>query len=143
MTPLQVVLDTNVLVAALRSRNGASAALLQGLGADPKWRANLSVSLVAEYAEIVHREGRPLGYSWQDCESFLDYICAAGVERHIYFWWRPGLPDADDDLVLELAVACGDAHIVTHNRRHFTEAERFGIIVLSPAEFLAKLKELT
>jgi predicted nucleic acid-binding protein len=142
MTPLQVVLDTNVLIAALRSRSGASSALLQNLGADRRWRANLSVSLVAEYTEIVHREGRPLGYSWQDCENFLDYICAAGLERPIYFRWRPVLPDPDDDLVLELAVACSAAHIVTHNRRHFTGAERFGIVPLSPAEFLTKLRTL-
>ena len=63
MTSLPVVLDTNVLIAALRSCRGASAALLQNLGADPRWQMNLSVSLVAEYTEIVHREGRPLGYS--------------------------------------------------------------------------------
>jgi len=103
---------------------------------------NLSVSLVAEYTEIVHREGRPLGYSWQDCEDFLDYVCAAGIERPIYSRWRPVLPDPDDDLVLELAVACGAAHIVTHNRRGFTEAERFGIVPLSPGEFLTRLRTL-
>ena len=143
MAPLQVVLDTNVLIAALRSRYGGSAALLQKLGADPRWQSNLSVSLVAEYTEVVHREARLLGYSWQDCEDFLDYICMAGVERPIYFRWRPALVDPDDDLVLELAVACGAAHIITHNRRHFTAAERFGIVPLSPAEFLAKLRTLT
>ncbi len=143
MTPLQIVIDTNVLIAALRSRNGGSAALLQGLGADPRWQVNLSVSLMAEYTEIVHREGRPLGYSWQDCEDFLDYLCAVGVEQPIYFRWRPVLPDPDDDLVLELAVACGAAHIITHNRRHFTEAKQFGIVPLSPAEFLTKLRTLT
>ena len=80
MTPLQIVLDTNVLIAALRSRSGASAALLENLGADARWQMNLSVSLVAEYTEIVHREGRTVGYSWQDCEDFLDYVCAAGIE---------------------------------------------------------------
>ena len=142
MTPLQIVLDTNVLIAALRSRSGASAALLQNLGADARWQMNLSVPLVAEYTEIVHREGRTVGYSWQDCEDFLDYVCAAGIERPIYFRWRPALPDPDDDLVLELAVACGAAHIVTHNRRDFTEAERYGIVPLSPGEFLTKLRTL-
>lgn len=143
MIPLQTVLDTNVLIAGLRSRNGASAGLLRNLGADPRWQTNLSVSLILEYTEIVHRECRPLGYSWQECEDFLDYICRAGAERAIYFRWRPVLPDPDDDLVLELAVACGAAHIITHNRRHFTEAERFGIVPLSPAEFLTKLRTLT
>ena len=52
------------------------------------------------------------------------------------------LPDPDDDLVLELAVACGAAHIITHNRRDFTDAERFGIVPLSPGEFLTKLRTL-
>ena len=52
------------------------------------------------------------------------------------------MPDPDDDLVLELAVACGAAHIITHNRRDFTEAERFGIVPLSPGEFLTKLRAL-
>jgi putative PIN family toxin of toxin-antitoxin system len=143
MSPLQVVIDTNVLIAALRSRKGGSASLLQKLGADARWQMNLSVSLVAEYTEIVHREGRLLGYSWQDCEDFLDYLCAAAVERPIYFRWRPALTDPNDDLVLELAVACGAAHIITHNRRHFTEAKQFGIVALSPAEFLTKLRTLT
>ena len=142
MTPLQIVLDTNVLIAALRSRSGASAALLQNLAADARWQMNLSVPLVAEYTEIVHREGRTVGYSWQDCEDFLDYVCAAGIERPIYFRWRPVLPDPDDDLVLELAVACGAAHIVTHNRRDFTAAERYGIMPLSSGEFLTKLRTL-
>ena len=142
MTPLQIVLDTNVLIAALRSRSGASAALLQNLGADARWQMNLSVSLVAEYTEIVHREGRTVGYSWQDCEDFLDYVCAAGIERPIYFRWRPVLSDPDDDLVLELAVACGSAHIVTHNRRDFTGSQRFGIVPLSPGEFLMILRTL-
>lgn len=97
---------------------------------------------MAEYTEIVHREGWPLGYSSRDCEDFLDYLCAAGNERLIYFRWRPGLPDPDDDLVLELAVACGAAHIITHNRRDFTEAERLGVVPLSSAEFLTKLRTL-
>jgi hypothetical protein len=53
------------------------------------------------------------------------------------------LPDPDDDLVLELAFACGATHIITHNRRHFAPAERFGILPSSPAEFLNTLRTLT
>jgi putative PIN family toxin of toxin-antitoxin system len=140
MNQYQVVLDTNVLVCALRSQRGASAALLSRLGADLRWQANLSVALVEEYTEVIHRERRRLGLSWQDCEDFLDYICAAGVERKVYFLWRPLLSDPDDDLVLECAVASGAHHIITHNLRHFTGAERFGMVPLSPAEFLRKLR---
>ena len=112
------------------------------MGADKRWRLNLSVPVVLEYTEVVHREGRPLGYSWHDCEDFLDFVCAAGVERHIYFRWRPLLPDPDDDALLELAVACGASRIVTHNAKHFTESVQFGIVPISPAEFLRHLRTI-
>jgi predicted nucleic acid-binding protein len=98
---------------------------------------------VEEYTEVIHREGKLLGLSWQDCEDFLDYVCAAGVERPIYFRWRPMLPDPDDDLVLECAVASSAEHIITHNLRHFTGAESFGIVPVSPADFLRKLRGKT
>jgi len=140
--PCQVVLDTNVLVSALRSRQGVSAALVGQVGADPRWQINLSVALVLEYTEIIHREGSPLGFSWQDCEDFLDFICAAGVERTIYFLWRPCLADPDDDLVFECALASSAEHIITYNVRHFAEALKYGIVPLSPADFLRKLRTI-
>lgn len=133
----QVVLDTNVLVAALRSRRGASHELVRRLAFDRAWILNLSNSLALEYVEIVLREGPKAGLSPVQLEAFLNFICAAAVEREIYFRWRPTLTDPDDDLVLELAVACGATYIVTFNKRDFAPAGRFGIQIVSPGEFLA------
>src|SRR4029077_6853827 len=53
---------------------------------------------------------------------------------------RPALRDPDDERILEVAVQCR-AMIVTHNERDFVGAERFGISVRSPAEFLKILRE--
>ena len=53
------------------------------------------------------------------------------------------LPDADDDLVLEVAVAGDVDFIVTHNVRDFKAAQEFGIGILTPKAFLALLKEKT
>jgi predicted nucleic acid-binding protein len=83
MNNIRVVIDTNVLISALRSQRGASAALMSQLGTNPGWQMNLSVALLEEYAEVDHRQGRLIGMAWQDCEDFLDYICAARVERVI------------------------------------------------------------
>ena len=62
------------------------------------------------------------------------------MRQQIFFRWRPTLPDASDDMVLELAVAAGCYAIVTHNRRHFRGVQQFGVRVLSPAEFLSEIR---
>lgn len=139
MTPFQIVIDTNVLVAAIRSQRGASWRLLMHLGADARLQMNLSTPMVLEYVEVIMREGKKLGYSETELDKFLDYICATGCEREIYFSWRPYLWDPDDDFILDLAVAANADHIITHNKRHFAESAKFGIVVLAPREFLQKL----
>lgn len=136
---LQVVLDTNVLVAAIRSRTGASHRLLRELAGPRSWTLNLSNALATEYVEVIHREGGKLGHARAGLDTFLNFICQAAVEREVYFRWRPLLADPDDEMVLELAVACAATHLVTFNKRDFAGAERFGINVLTPEEFLAVL----
>jgi predicted nucleic acid-binding protein len=61
--------------------------------------------------------------------------------QEIFFLWRPTLPDADDDLILELAVAAGSRYIVTHNLRDFRGSEKWGIEAISPSEFLKLLEQ--
>ncbi len=72
-------------------------------------------------------------------QDVLDYLCSSARQQLIFFRWRPTLLDPNDDMLLELAVAAGCDAIVTHNRRHFQGIDRFGIRVLSPAEFLAEI----
>ena len=135
---VNVVLDTNVLVAAMRSRRGASYRLVTLLGAG-KFEVNVSVGLVLEYEDALRRNA-PLGR--EDLDDVLDYVCSVAHKPKIYYLWRPMLRDPNDDLVLEVAVAGGCDAIVTFNRRDFAGVERFGIRILSPREFLSEIGEL-
>jgi putative PIN family toxin of toxin-antitoxin system len=137
----RVVLNTNVLVAALRSRRGASFQVVSAIGRG-RFEFVLSVPLVLEYEQALLR-ARPPGTTAQDIEAFLDYLCSEAWLQEIFYLWRPHLRDPKDDLVLEAAVAGGCEVIVTHNRKHFDGAAKFGIRVLSPAEFGGRLGVLS
>ena len=134
----RIVLDTNVLVAGLRSRQGASHRLLQAIGSGA-FDLVLSVPVVLEYEEVLKRMTRSLGLSGSDVDDVLDYLCSVAEPREIHFLWRPLLPDPHDDMVLELAVEARCDSIITFNVRDFAGAESFGIRVLTPPRFLSEL----
>ena len=136
----QVVIDTNVLVAALRSNRGASHRLLRLVG-DERWRMNLSVPLVLEYEQTLKRLFAGEALRGNDIDGILRFLCANANLRPIFFLWRPLLPDPKDDLVLELAVESRADFVLTFNARDFAGAERFGIRVITPREFLAIIGE--
>uniref|UniRef100_Q01SS3 PIN domain-containing protein n=1 Tax=Solibacter usitatus (strain Ellin6076) TaxID=234267 RepID=Q01SS3_SOLUE len=71
----------------------------------------------------------------------LNFICASASLRPIFFLFRPNLPDPKDDFVLELAVESRADFVITFNTRDFVGADRFGIRVISPREFLAIIVE--
>lgn len=137
--PMRVVLDTNVLIAGLRSPNGASFQLLRRLG-EEAFTLCISVPLILEYEAVAKRQSRELGLSFADIDDVLDYICSIAEPHIIFYLWRPFLSDPRDDLVLELAVEAGVACIVTHNLRDFTGTEQFGIEVLSPGALLGRVE---
>ncbi len=137
----QVVMDTNVLISALRSKLGPSFALLSLIGTD-KFDINLSVPLVLEYEQVAKRSRWKNKPSWTHVSHILDYICCVGRKQKIYFLWRPRERDPKDDMVLEVAVAGGCDYIVTYNKRDFAEAKSFGLKLLTPKEFLKKIGEL-
>ena len=135
---VNVVLDTNVLVAAMRSRRGASYRLLALVGSG-RFEVSVSVGLVLEYEDALTRMAL---VDRDDRDDVLDYVCAVANKPKVYYLWRPMLRDPNDDLVLEVAVAGGCEAIVTFNKRDFGGAARFGIRVLSPHEFLVEIGEL-
>jgi putative PIN family toxin of toxin-antitoxin system len=137
---LETVLDTNVLIAALRSRQGASFELLRWVG-QPGWRLHLSTALLLEYQEVARREAQNFWLHPSRIEDVLDFLAANGLEHAVSFRWRPYLNDSDDDFILELAVAANARYIVTHNLRNFAGAERFGLEAITPAQMLLKLRE--
>jgi predicted nucleic acid-binding protein len=131
-----VVLDTNVLVAALRSKTGASHCLLLQLAHTPKWQPSISTALALQYESVLRRHIAELGLTQHEADVLINFVCTAAREVQIRFRWRPLSPDADDDLVLEVAIAAGARYIITFNKRDFVEATKFGIEVMTPREFL-------
>ena len=110
----RIVLDTNVVVSAMRSRKGASYRLLRELGGDSLFRISVSVPLAMEYEMALKRVP---GLSQADAEKLVDFLCEVGEKREIYFLWRPLLRDPKDEMVLEVAVEAEVDCIVTHNVR--------------------------
>jgi putative PIN family toxin of toxin-antitoxin system len=133
-----VVLDTNVLVAAVRSRRGASFQILSRVGT-VDFEIAVSVPLVLEYEDALLRQTRRSGLRAADVRDLVDYLCSVARQQDIFFLWRPLLRDPNDDMVAEVAVAAGCEAIITHNRRDFAGAEKLNLRVLSPAEFLKQI----
>jgi predicted nucleic acid-binding protein len=136
---LQIVLDTNVLYAGLRSRLGASHRLLREIGRNPSFRIHVSVPLVLEHEEVAKQHSRELGLTHQDIDDVFDYVCSVAGLHDIFYLWRPCLSDPDDDMLLELAVEAGCNRIVTFNLRDFRGIERFGLRAVTPHEFLTEI----
>jgi len=136
----QVIIDTNVLVAALRSKLGASFRLL-GLLGDDRWRPNITVAMMLEYESVLKRDCAQFGLTEPEVDDVIDTICSRAGLHRLYFLWRPVASDPDDDLVLEAAIASHSDFIITFNKRHMAESLRFGIRCLTPREFLILLKE--
>jgi predicted nucleic acid-binding protein len=139
---LRIVFDTSVLVAAARSKRGASHALVSRLP-DARFEPALSVPLFLEYRAVLLRPENLLQRPAEQAEGFLDFMLSASHLQEIFFLWRPGLPDPDDDLILELAVAAGCRYIVTHNLRDFRGTEKWGIQAVAPSEFLKLIERAT
>lgn len=135
----RIVVDTNVLVAGLRSRQGASYALIRLVGTGAFEHA-VTVPLVMEYEDVVLRKGM-VPVSTSAAQAVIDYLCATGIEQSVHFLWRPLLPDTKDDMVLEAAVGAGCSWIVTFNTRDFAAAAGLGISAVRPAEFLEILEK--
>lgn len=136
-----VVLDTNVIVAALRSKRGASNKLLSLVGTH-KFEIHDSVALVLEYEDVLQRHRAELGLSQEDVTDFIDSLCSMAHHHKIYFLWRPALFDVNDELLLELAVTARCEYIVTHNLNDFKGIGKFGVQAVTPREFLQIIGEV-
>ncbi|NDJ54200.1 MAG: PIN domain-containing protein [Chloroflexi bacterium] len=124
----------------MKSRRGASFQILSRLGSDA-YTPVVSVSLVMEYEATVMRfaQAAELDLTVDDVSVVVDYICSVAEHQRIYYLWRPFLPDANDDMILEVAVSGRCDAIITHNVRDFAGAEQFGIQILAPKVFLGEI----
>jgi putative PIN family toxin of toxin-antitoxin system len=136
------VLDTDVVVAAMRSPAGASAAILQ---AARQGRITLvvSVALAVEYEAVCRRAKHRLasGLSGREVDIFLDAVIAMAEPVETHFLWRPQLRDPGDELVLETAIDGSAEALVTFNIRDYGAAPvAFGSAVLRPADAIKRIR---
>ena len=139
---MKLVLDTDVIIAGLRSPRGASAEIVR-LVRHGLVDLAVTVPLVLEYESVAVRPEHLMaaGLSEEDVLAVLDQLVAASHWSKIDYRWRPQTRDPADEMVLEAAINGGVDVIVTFNRRHFGKApEQFGIGCWLPREVLEKLK---
>lgn len=142
MDIMRAVLDTSVLVAGLRSRLGASNALLARV-ASGEVVPLVTTALFLEYEEVLLRAEHRLatGMSEADVAGFLAALASASEGVDVHFQWRPQLRDPADEMVLEAAINGSAEALVTHNVLDFAEAgRRFGLRVVTPGDLSKELK---
>jgi putative PIN family toxin of toxin-antitoxin system len=136
----RVVLDTSVIVAALRTQRGAANELL-------RWVASRRLVVLAtpplflEYEDALKRPEQRLvhGFTLGAVDEFMAELAALIEPVEVHFQWRPQVHDPSDEMVLEAAINGRADTLVTYNLRHFALAgDRFKIAVLRPADVLRK-----
>ncbi|MEZ4868630.1 MAG: putative toxin-antitoxin system toxin component, PIN family [Caldilineaceae bacterium] len=134
-------MDTDVIVASLRSKTGASREIIRRIGLR-QITALASVALLVEYEAVLKRPEhlQAANLTMAQVDIFLDTLAYLCVPVTPYFLWRPLLKDPNDEMIIETAVNGQAQVIITFNTRHFgNAASRFGIQVLKPGEFLQKM----
>ena len=133
------VLDTNVLLSALRSKNGASHEILSRL-VIRQFELIIGNTVLAEYDEVLKRECPAFGVTVATVDRFLDALCAASTYFRTSSFWKPALPDPDDEAFAQLALEAKVGYLVTCNRRHFPSERLPALQIVTPKEFLQILK---
>jgi len=147
---MKIVIDTNVFLSSLFSKNGASHKLVlwivnQYKNSHKKYNV-ISNTLLTEYEDVLTREKnieKFKNFSINEVKEFIDGICMISNHQKINFLWRPFLRDSNDDMVLEVAFNSRADYIVTHNIKDFKGVqENFNIEIVTPKEFLLKIGEI-
>lgn len=137
---MRITLDTSVLVAAARSRAGASFELVSMLPSEQVEIA-LTIALYMEWQAVLTRpEHMPEGVGVNNVIGYLRYLASIAHLQDVHFLWRPFLRDPNDDMLVECAVSSGSRYIVTHNLKDFGRVTELGIQAITPAELLKKLR---
>ena len=136
------VLDTDVIVAALRSNRGASRQLLLA-ALKQQFELLLSVPLILEYEVVLTRPEHlaASGLSSREVGRVLDDLGLVARSVRLAFRWRPMLSDPDDDMVLETATNGSANAIVTFNQRDFASVIKgFRCAAILPAAALQQIR---
>jgi uncharacterized protein len=123
---MRYLLDTCVLVSALRSSAGASHKILKA-ALDGALPILMHYKMLSEYRSVLFRPEQRAMFSQteQEIERLLAYLIAIATESKVRYLWRPNLSDPGDDFVLEIAISGQPATIVTHNTKDFRQGELY------------------
>jgi len=130
------VFDTNVIISALKSAEGASFRLL-GFVRAGVIRPAVTGPLVFEYDDVARHPKLLSHLSAAEITGFLDWFVSVSSHHKVHFLWRPLLRDPKDDMVLEAAVASGADYLVTFNIADFDGSSSLGVRVITPPQLLA------
>ncbi len=140
---MNVVIDTNVWISALISKDGASRELIRWALLD-KITPQISTTLFLEYEDVMKREKIQTlcSLSVQEQEELFQAFLSTCKWNEIFYLWRPNLDDEGDDFLIELAVASNSSVIVTDNIKDIECGElKFDIEVLTPKQFIERYRK--
>ena len=139
----KIVIDTCVIVSALKSKNGASYKILSNINRGV-FRYGLSVALYLEYESklLEFSKINLIPLNKKEVNVILSALVFHSNNVPIYYRIRPNLKDENDNMVYECAVNYGADYIVTHNVRDFKDGDLkpFSVEIITPQQFLTKVR---
>ncbi len=139
---MNVVIDTNVWISALISKDGFSRDIIR-LALNNKISPQISTSLFLEYETVMKRQKIQdlSSLTPEEQNELFQAFLSTCKWNEIFYLWRPNLNDKDDDFLVELAVASNSKVIITDNKKDIDSGElKFNFEVFTPAEFLERNK---
>jgi putative PIN family toxin of toxin-antitoxin system len=138
---IEVIIDTNVFVSAMRSSGGASRQVLRGV-LNRKYRPLFGNALWNEYEDLLRRDVWTLETTEAQRRDVMAALASVSRWVTVYYGWRPNLSDEGDNHLIELAVAGNAQALVTHNVRDFVRSELKwpSIEILTPSQFLEQMQ---
>lgn len=139
---MKVVIDTNVWISALISKEGISREIIR-LALRDKILPQISTTLFLEYEDVMKREKiqKLCSLILEEQNELFQAFLSTCSWNEIFYLWRPNLKDENDDFLIELAVASNSEVIITDNKSDIAMGElRFDFAVLTPQEFLERYK---
>jgi predicted nucleic acid-binding protein len=135
---MRAIVDTNVVSAAFRSKNGASFRLVDEFFITSAcWQWSVSSACIFEYEEVLVRQF----HDRESVDDFLNDLVARADKITRVECVRPLLPDPDDEMFAELALAAEADFLITFNKSDFMPLPSLGVLLATPAEFLKILKD--
>ena len=139
----RIIIDTCVIVSALKSKNGASYKIFSNINKSV-FRYGISVALFLEYKSklLEFSKTKLLPLNINDVNIILSALVYYSHNVPIYYHIRPNLKDENDNMVYECGVNFGAEYIVTHNIKDFKggDLKPFNTKIITPQQFLKKVR---